>query len=84
MRGIFLNDCRTRNATSFRSKEFGGGFPDTAEQLVRLDFVSLDALLRLSMCPPDKVVTAQYKAYRNFSECFRKLYCWISFEGKPD
>ena len=108
VRGIILNDCRTRNAMGITFKRLGTKFPESAEEMVRLDFSSLDALIRLSMRPPNKVeflavlqrnvhywlpegfkpgllnFTVQYNAYQNFTEDFRKLYCWMSFDGEPE
>lgn len=108
VRGIILNDCRTRNAMGVTFKRLGGDFPESAEEMVRLDFSSLDVLIRLSMRPPNKVeflavlqrnvhywlpegfkpgllnFTVQYNAYQNFTEDFRKLYCWMSFDGEPE
>ena len=108
VRGIILNDCRTRNAMGITFKRLGTNFPESAEEMVRLDFSSLDALIRLSMRPPNKVeflavlqrnvnfwlpegfkpgllnFTTQYHSYQNFTEDFRKLYCWMSFDGEPE
>ena len=55
VRGIILNDCRTRNAMGITFKTRGGKFPESVEEMVRLDFTTLDVLIRLSMRPPNKV-----------------------------